>query len=100
MESNWRYNIWASGLTAWALDPSGQFGQKWRFLARLSVPFFHLGFLIEAVAMLDLGVATQIVLVVLLEGTYPVGYFNAGIAYDTPFPGGFNVIPDHPAVPW
>lgn len=100
MESNWRWNVAASGLTTWALDPSGQFGQRWRFLARLTVPFYRLGFLIEAIAMLELADTTQIVECVLLEGAYPVFFFASGVAYGTHFPAGYNVVPDHPAVPW
>jgi len=100
LESNWRWNVWRSGLTQWNYGPLGPYPGQFIRIARLIVPFYIGPFLIEAIHQLELNGDRFIEGTTLRGGTYPEGTFSLGVPVNTPFPGGFDVVPDHPAVEW
>lgn len=100
MESNWRWNVYASGLTQWNYGPIGPYPGTFTKLARLNVPFYIGPFLIEAICQIAVGGFRFVFGCTLLEGTYPNGFFGPLDEPDVRFPAGYSVVPDHPAVAW
>lgn len=100
MESNWRYNVEASGMCWFEVGGGGYINRTFRYLAKLNTPLPPPFSGYDAVALAVRPTSTQIVGVSLFIGDYPVPGDGIDIPFNTPFPGGLDVVPDSPAIDW
>lgn len=100
MESNWRFHVAESGLTAWESIGATNPVYRWRYIARLAVPLPYPFNLYQAVGLLEAFGSTYIYAFSLDEGGYPFPGPWIGDPPGTHFPGSAIVWPDQPAVPW
>lgn len=100
MESNWRFDVAASGLQPWEFANGGQLARMFRFIAKLNTPLPPPFGSYDAVALAVYPNNTQIVGVSLFLEDNPTPGGGIDIPQNTPFPGGLDVVPDSPAVPW
>lgn len=99
MESNWRFNCWASGWCG-TISPPVLDRQWFKKVARLNPPVPTVYGDMTALGQLHTGSGDVPILGTDLGLGYVFWIFQPFVPVGTPFPYGYSVVPDHPAVPW
>jgi len=100
LESNWRFWVWESGITPWAVGTGGYVYFKIRYIAKLIVRLPPPFGAYTHVLLADYGTSTLMYGVVLGPEGEPFIGTSIDVPPNTPFPGPATVVPDSPAVAW